>query len=244
MLNIIKSNWLRSKREPIRWVLFLAPILYSLLFSIYVYGPNSITGFEVYGFYIGLAILSTFSLSFFVPMAYEADRKASYYLNDIRFDISRRKAFIGKFLLISILYALIILIASTVFLSFWILIKNKPANFSEIITIISVLFFTLLPLLAIYQALNLKFGQTGSILAGVFITLAAILLGTTGLGSLIWRYLPFVRPIKLLYLLAQANISLKLSWIYIGLSLAVTAICLYLTSSFFKNWDVYQKTED
>ncbi len=244
MLNIIKSNWLRTKREPIRWVLFLAPILYSILFSIYVYGPNSIMGFEVYGFYIGLAILSTFSLSFFVPMAYEADKKASYYLNDIRFAISRRKAFIGKFLLIGILYALIILIASLIFLSFWILIKNKPANFSEIITIISVLFFTLLPLISIYQALNLKFGQTGSILAGVFITLAAILLGTTGLGALIWKYLPFVWPIKLLYLLAQANISLKISWVYIGLSLTITIICLYLTSSFFKNWDVYQKTED
>ena len=147
-------------------------------------------------------------------------------------------------MLISILYALIILIASLIFLSFWILIKNKPANFSEIITIISVLFFTLLPLIAIYQAINLKFGQTGSILAGVFITLATILLGTTGLGSLIWRYLPFVWPVKLLYLLAQANISLKISWIYIGLSLVITIICLHLTSSFFKNWDVYQKTEN
>lgn len=244
MLNIIKSNWLRTKREPVRWVLFLAPILYSILFAIYVYGPNSIAGFEFHGFYIGLAILSTFSLSFFVPMVYEADKKASYYLNDIRFAISRKKAFIGKFLLISLLYALIILIASAIFLSFWILIKNQPVNFIEIITIISILFFTLLPLIAIYQVIHLKLGQTGSILAGVFITLAAILLGTTGLGSLIWRYLPFVWPIKLLYLLAQADISLKLSWIYIGLSLAVTAICLYLTSSFFKNWDVYQKTED
>ena len=244
MLNIIKSNWLRTKREPVRWVLFLAPILYSILFAIYVYGSNSLAGFEFYGFYIGLAILSTFSLSFFVPMVYEADKKASYYLNDIRFSISRKKTFIGKFLLISLLYALIILIANTIFISFWLIIKNKPVNFSEIITIISILFFTLLPLTAIYQAINLKFGQSGSILAGVFITLAAILLGTTGLGAIIWKYLPFVWPIKLLYLLAQASISLKISWIYIVLSLALTAICLFLGSNFFKNWDVYQKTED
>ena len=244
MLKIIKSNWLRTKREPVRWVLFLAPILYSVLFSIYVYGSNSLKGFEVYGFFLSLAILSIFSLSFFVPMIYDADKKASYYTNDVKFTISRRRTLIGKFLLISILYALIILIASALFLFFWIVINGKQAYFSQILTIIGVLFFTITPLIAIYQFINLKFGQSGTIILGIFVTLAAILLGTTGLGSLIWKYLPFVWPIKLIYLLGHREITLNTCRLYMLLSLVLTALFISLVANFFNNWDVYQKTED
>ncbi|WP_297281903.1 lantibiotic ABC transporter permease [uncultured Anaerococcus sp.] len=244
MLNIIKSNWLRTKREPVRWVLFIAPILYSLLFSIYVYGSNSLEGFEVYGFFISFAILSTFSLSFFVPMIYEADKSASYYVNDVKFAISRKKTFLGKFLLISFLYALIILIASVIFLLFWILLKKSSINYSELLTIIGILFFTILPLIAIYQYMHLKFGQTGSILLGIFITLAAILLGTTGLGSIIWKYLPFVWPIKLMYLLAKGEITLNICIIFMILSLSISALLLLIVATFFDKLDLYEKTED
>ena len=244
MLNIIKSNWLRTKREPVRWVLFLAPILYSVLFSIYVYGSNSLKGFEVYGFFLSLAILSIFSLSFFVPMIYDADKKASYYTNDVKFAISRKRTLIGKFLLISILYALIILIASALFLFFWIVINGKQLYFSQILTIIVILFFTVTPLIAIYQFMNLKFGQSGTIILGIFITLAAILLGTTGLGNLLWKYLPFVWPIKLMYLLGHEKITLKTCGVFMILSLILTIFLLMLCSNFFNKWDIYQKTED
>lgn len=244
MLNIIKSNWLRTKRQPIRWVLLLAPILYALGFFLYTMGPNSFKGVEIYAFFEIFAILATFSLSFFVPMLYEADKNASFYTNDVKFGISRKKSFVAKFLLIALLYALIILIASVIFLGFWIAFKNKSINLGEFLILMALVFFTIIPLIPIYQYLNLKYGQSGSIMMGIFLTLAAILLGTTGLGTLIWKFLPFVWPIKLIYLLAQGALSLKVFLKYIGLGIIINIIFLILVANWFNKWDVYAKTED
>jgi len=244
MLNIIKSNWLRTKRQPIRWFLFLAPILYALAFSIYILGPNSFDGVEIYAFFETFAILATFSLSFFVPMLYEADKNASFYTNDIKFGISRKKTLVAKFLLIALLYALIILIASIIFLGMWIIFKNKAINTVEFLILMALAFFTIIPLIPIYQYLNLKHGQSGSIMVGIFLTLAAILLGTTGLGALIWKFLPFVWPFKIIYLLAQGAISLKACIKFIGLGIIISIIFLTIVANWFNKWDVYAKTED
>ncbi|WP_416334650.1 lantibiotic ABC transporter permease [Anaerococcus sp. DFU013_CI05] len=244
MLNIIKSNWLRTKRQPIRWVLLLAPILYALGFSLYTMGPNSFKGVEIYAFFEIFAILATFSLSFFVPMLYEADKNASFYTNDVKFGISRKKSFVAKFLLIALLYALIILIASVIFLGFWIAFKNKSINLGEFLILMALVFFTIIPLIPIYQYLNLKYGQSGSIMIGIFFTLAAILLGTTGLGALIWKFSPFVWPIKLIYLLAQGAVSLKVFLKFIGLGIIISIIFLIIVTNWFNKWDVYAKMED
>lgn len=244
MLNIIKSNWLRTKRQPIRWILFLAPILYSLAFSLYTLGPNSFVGVEKYAFFETFAILATFSLSFFVPMLYEADKNASFYTNDIKFGISRKKTLGAKFLLIALLYALIILISSVIYLGFWLVFKNKAVNIGEFLILMALVFFTIIPLIPIYQYLNLKHGQSGSIMVGIFLTLAAILLGTTGLGALIWKFLPFVWPLKLIYLLAQGAVSLKVFLKFIGLGIIISIIFLIFVANWFNKWDVYSKTED
>lgn len=244
MLNIIKSNWLRTKRQPIRWVLLLAPILYSLGFFLYTMGPNSFEGVEIYAFFEIFAILATFSLSFFVPMLYEADKNASFYTNDVKFGISRKKTFMAKFLLIVFLYALIILIASVIFLGFWMIFKNKAVNAGEFLILMALIFFTIIPLIPIYQYLNLKYGQSGSIMLGVFLTLGSILLGTTGLGALIWKFLPFVWPIKLIYLLAQEAVSLNTCLIFIGFGIIISIIFLIFVTNWFNKWDVYAKMED
>ena len=244
MLNIIKSNWLRTKRQPIRWVSFLTPILYALVFSFYILGSNRFEGIEMYAFFETFAILSTFSLSFFVPMLYEADKNASFYTNDVKFGISRKKSFVAKFLLIALLYALIILIASVIFLGFWIAFKNKSINLGEFLILMALVFFTIIPLIPIYQYLNLKHGQSGSIMLGIFLTLGSILLGTTGLGALIWKFLPFVWPIKLIYLLAQEAVYLNNCLIFIGFGIIISVIFLIFVSNWFNKWDVYSKTED
>lgn len=244
MFNTIKSNWLRTKRQPIRWVLLLAPILYALGFFLYTMGPNSFKGVEIYAFFEIFAILATFSLSFFVPMLYEADKNASFYTNDLKFGISRKKSFVAKFLLIAFLYALIILIASVIFLGFWIAFKNKSINLGEYLILIGLVFFTTIPLIPIYQYLNLKHGQSGSIMLGIFLTLGSILLGTTGLGALIWKFLPFVWPIKLIYLLAQEAVYLNNCLIFIGFGIIISVIFLIFVSNWFNKWDVYAKTED
>jgi len=122
--------------------------------------------------------------------------------------------------------------------------KNKAINAGEFLILMVLVFFTSIPLIPIYQYLNLKYGQSGTIMLGIFLTLAAILLGTTGLGALIWKFLPFVWPIKLIYLLAHGVVNLKVYLNFIGLGIVISIIFLIVVANWFNKWDVYSKMED
>lgn len=244
MTNIIKSNFIRNKRSSLLWISILAPFLYVLAFAIYIAGPNSIKGEEIYSFFGGFVILSSFALSFFTPLCYEADREAGFYTNDLRFPISRKKMYMGKFLFILILFALIVSIASIGFLIALSIIEIHSLGVKVNISLICLSFIPLLPLIPIYQFLTLKLGRSISVLVGIFVTLAAILFGTTALGELIWPILPFVWPIKIISLMAYSKIELLQVMMFLIMAIILTIVFLFLTSIWFEKWDVHMKTED
>lgn len=244
MTNIIKSNFIRNKRTPIIWISVIAPLLYVLAFSFYISGSNALRGEEVYSFFGGFVLLASFSLSFFIPLAYEADREAGFYTNDLRFPISRKKIFIGKFLFILILFALIVLISSLGFLLTISVIGIRSLGLTETLLLLSLSFIGLLPLIPLYQFLTLKFGRSICILGGIFITLTAVLFGTTGLGEVFWPISPFVWPIKIISLMAFGKIDLANIFIFLLLDVVLTLIFIFIVSSWFSRWDVYAKTED
>lgn len=244
MTNIIKSNFIRNKRSPILWISVLAPLLYVLAFAIYIAGPNSIRGEEIYSFFGGFVVLSSFALSFFIPLCYEADREAGFYTNDLRFPISRKKIYLGKFLFILILFALIVSIASIGFLIALSIIGINSLGIKVNISLVALSFITLLPLIPTYQFLTLKLGRSISVLAGIFITLAALLFGTTALGEIIWPIIPFVWPIKIISLMAYSKIELSQVMMFLIMAILLTIVFLFFTSIWFKKWDVYMKTED
>lgn len=242
MISIIKSNFIRNKRNTLIWVTLLAPLIYSLLFSVYIAATNTLKNQEIFTFFGFFVILATFSLSFFVPMAYEADKEAGYYVNDIKIYISRKKTFLGKFLFITILYALIVVLASLIIFTAARIIGIYIPNYKTNLTLLATSFLTLLPLIPIYQYLTLKFGKSISILAGIFFALGAILFGTTGLIDLIWPIFPFIWPVKLIFL--YSKISIESIRIFLSLAILLTLIFLIFAMAWFNKWDVYAKTED
>lgn len=242
MISIIKSNFIRNKRNTLIWVTLLAPLIYSLLFSMYIAATNTLKNQEIFTFFGFFVILATFSLSFFVPMAYEADKEAGYYVNDIKIYISRNKTFLGKFLFIAILYALIVALASLIIFTAAKIIGISIPNYQTNLVLIAISFLTLIPLIPIYQYLTLKFGKSISILAGIFFTLGAILFGTTGLIDLIWPIFPFIWPVKLIFL--YSKISIESIRIFLSLAILLTLIFLIFAMAWFNKWDVYAKTED
>ncbi|WP_394271487.1 hypothetical protein [Anaerococcus nagyae] len=244
MINIIKSNFIRNKRTALIWVSIFAPIMYTLFFSIYIATTHNLKGQEIHSFFGIFTILATFALSFFVPMAYESDKEAGYYFNEIRFSVSRKKIFLGKFLFILVLFILIVALASIgIFLGTKIIRIDIPSHKINF-TLLGISFLTLVPLIPIYQFLTLKFGKSISILAGIFITLAAILFGSTGLVELIWPIFPFVWPIKLIYLLASSKINLNNVIIFLILAIVLTSVFLLCAMDWFSKWDVIAKTEE
>ncbi|MGY3703403.1 ABC-2 family transporter permease [Vagococcus martis] len=103
---------------------------------------------------------------------------------------------------------------------------------------------TLMPMIAMYQYLSLRFNYTGSILAGCLITLAAILLGTTNLGEKVWLFLPFTWPIKITFEIGKGTMSLHIvSLVLIG-TVLVIAITLWGLSLWYNKWDGVTRLEE
>lgn len=243
MLRIIHSYYLRTKRMPIRLLLILLPFAYSLVFITYLRTSPGFSGIETFAFWAIFSILSLFSASFFVGMVYESDKNAQIYANDLRVGISRKKLFLGRFLFILILFFLIELISGLIFFLYLRLSQTAFDN-KNFFLMFLINFLGIMPSLVLYQYMNLKYGYTGSLSLAGFLSLASILLGTSGLGNIIWKFFPFTYPIKLIFLLAKGLVKEFQIYKYLTISTLVCIILLWIFSIWFKNWDGQSRMEE
>ena len=102
----------------------------------------------------------------------------------------------------------------------------------------------LISMVPVYQFLSLKFNYTGSILTGVICTLAAILLGTTDLGSGIWYYFPFVYPIRLIYGYVSGYFNVYNVIFYLFISFLISFVSVVILSFWYNRWDGISEMEE
>ena len=102
----------------------------------------------------------------------------------------------------------------------------------------------LISMVPVYQFLSLKFNYTGSILAGTIFTLAAVLLGTTDLGTGIWYYFPFVYPIRLIYGYVSGLFNVDTVIFYLFISLLLSFVSVGIFSFWYNSWDGISEMEE
>lgn len=243
MLNILKSYLLRIKRTPAGMVIILCPLIFTGLFSVYLLSATGLKGVELAYFFGAYTILAGFSVSFLIPMLYESDKKAGDYANDLRIGICRKKLFFARFIFISILLMAIEGIAILPFILFlhFYGINIQILDLAVYAMIGSVGLISMVP---VYQFLSLKFNYTGSILAGTIFTLAAVLLGTTDLGTGIWYYFPFVYPIKLIYGYVSGLFNVDTVIFYLFISFLLSIVSVGILSFWYNRWDGISKMEE
>lgn len=237
MIKLIYSQWLRTKRMPIRIFLLICPIAFTLIFCSYLSIGNVLKGVEVFSFFGLFNIVATFGISFFVPMLYDADKDACYYANELRIGVNRKLIFLSKYILMLLFVLVIEIMAISLFITFLISFSTIHINLTQFLIFFILSNVSLCPMIVCYQFITLKFNYTGSILIGCFTTLASILLGTTDLGAIIWRYLPFVWSIKLALDYGKGQISLEIIMIYLSLSILITLVTLYVAIEWYNKWD-------
>lgn len=243
-MRVIYSNWLRTKRTNVRYISLFCPIIYAVLLGIYNVMSGTFKGELFESFFSIFGVLSCFSMSFFVPMVYEPDKKAGFYANELRSSAGRKKNFAGKFFFIALLYLFIEFMAVFIFSFIILLFKNTEFNVLFIVIMFLLGYFTMLPMILIYQVVNLKYSYSGSILLGCLTVLASILLGTTGLGAGLWKILPFTWNIRINYLMVKSMISLRGVLFYILISLIITVILFIMCLLWYNKWEAKVKMED
>ncbi|MER0123475.1 hypothetical protein ABPH35_07285 [Streptococcus sp. ZJ93] len=243
MLRVLQSYWQRTKRTPVRIVIWLCPLVFALVCIAYMSSSPAIKGYEVTGFFVGYAIVASFSLSFFVPMLYEIDQQAGLYANELRSGISRLTLFLTRFLFIVLLLAMIELLAVLPFLMFLLLAGITP-HIVDFLRMLALCLVTLMSMVPTYQFLSLKFQYSGSIGLGALFTLASLLLGTTELGQNIWYFFPFVYPIKLVFGYAKQELRLEELMLFGIFSIFFMFSSLYLVYFWYNKWDGMSKLEE
>ncbi|MGT2799182.1 lantibiotic ABC transporter permease [Streptococcus marmotae] len=243
MLRMLQSYWQRTKRTPVRIIIWLCPLVFALVCIAYMSSSPAIKGHEVDAFFEGYAIVASFSISFFVPMLYEIDQQAGRYGNELRSGISRTILFIARFLFIALLLAVIELLAVLPFLMF-LLFTGITVHIFDFLCLLALCLITLMSIIPTYQFLSLKFQYSGSIGLGAFFTLASLLLGTTELGQNIWYFFPYVYPIKLVFSYAKQTLSLEELMMFGVFSIFFMFISLFLFSFWYNKWDGTVKLEE
>ncbi len=81
-------------------------------------------------------------------------------------------------------------------------------------------------------------------MTGVICTLAAVLLGTTDLGSGIWYYFPFVYPIKLIYGYVSGSFNVDTVIFYLFISLLLSFVSVGILPFWYNRWDGISEMEE
>ncbi len=247
MVNIIYAQWLKTRRTPLRMIILACPVLFSLLLLIYRLMSSTISGKEVESFFLLFAIVSNFSLSFFIPMLYQPDKEAALYANELRIGRKRALLFVSRFALTVLLFAFMELLAIMTFALGQVFVIKISINLVHVSVLALISFMTVLPLIVFYQVICLQLNYVGSILFGSFFSLASILLGTTDLGATVWKWLPFVWNIKLLTTYSntihsgggETNL-----YLYLSAAFLLTMIFMFFAILWYNRWSGMTQLEE
>ena len=202
MIKLILSEWLKTKRIALRWIIFLLPFLMSgcIIGYIVLHGrgdhfeaDNFKTFFEVWAIFIMPIVISIFT----GQIVYEEELAGSFngFLSE-RF--RRYRLYLGKFFIVSILSAITLILGTVIFCTGMAIFFPGTVH-TEIFFIAGVLLLLLgvLPLIAIHLWISFLYGIGSSIGMGIIGLLMAAMIGGSELGNNIWQFIPWALPIRL-----------------------------------------------
>ncbi len=199
LVKILSAEWLKIKRTPIKWVVFLAPIIFSI-FCMWYFSSRKITP------NIQISIFQTYFKSFatmVIPMLvglisgfiiYEEELAGSFN-GFLGCKLSRVSLYLGKLIMLIMLTSASIIIATFV-LIFGLSVFMK-IKVSWIVFIRAALFMEIgtIPLLAFNLWLSLAFGMGASIgFGGAGIVISGVM---AIIGDKVWQFVIFSWPERL-----------------------------------------------
>lgn len=223
MMRILSAEWLKTKRTPIRWVVFLCPAVFSMLIIGYfslreTSDQTQIFIFEAY-FEVLTALIMPIGAGLISGFMIHQEEMAGGLNGFLGSKLPRLHLYIGKLLMLVLLTAASILSATLTLvlgLSFIHISVLWPIFILAGILVV----FSIIPLLTFYLWISFAWGMGASIgLGGVGILIAALM--ATNLGNTVWYYVPWAWPVRFsllpgAYLLDLTGMTLPPSMISSG----------------------------
>lgn len=198
-MNLLLSEWLKTKHTLIRWFIFFMPVCISACIIMYLsLRPELSFDFVYEGFYIiWTTIIIPIGVSVLTGFLIHEEEQAGDFNGFLNTGISKGKLYIGKlgFSAISLtvcttITTLSLCIGLNIVLTDF--VNSSLFAMSSLLCIIGSL-----PILAIHLWISFRWGMGASIGTGICGILMAVLIGTTGLGDKIWMLIPWAYPVKM-----------------------------------------------
>ena len=252
-MKILASEWIKTRRTPIRWIIFLTPVIFAALVIGY-YSMRTISTdiqisiFEVF-FGVWTIVIIPFGSGLIPGLMIQQEELAGGFNGFLGSKLPRQKLYLGK-LTILILSATGSIMAAAVLLVVGLSVILK-ISISWPIFIAGAIMAVIgtIPLLAIHLWISFAWGMGASIGIGGAGLLIAGLMGTS-LGDEVWWFIPWAWPLRLsmlpgAYLLykpgmdffTDTNLIINQGIIGIVISSVFFAVVLLGGLLWFKRWE-------
>lgn len=199
-MKILAAEWIKTRRTPIRWIVFLTPVIFAALVIGY-YSMRAISTdiqisiFEVF-FGVWTIIVITFGSGLISALMIQQEELAGGFNGLLGSKLPRQKLYLGK-LAILILSATGSIMAATILLVIGLnVILKISVSWPIFIAGAIMAVIGTIPLLAIHLWISFAWGMGASIGIGGAGLLIAGLMGTS-LGDEVWYFVPWAWPLRL-----------------------------------------------
>lgn len=256
MLKLIQGHWYKTKRTPLRLMLLVLPILYSVLLFLYYSvssTSNGNTENEYRYFFLGLGLAVQFVASIVAVLLVRLDRNAGNFGNELKLGISRNKLIVSKLLLLFFMLFGVELMATTAFSWLQGAFRGSWLSWQELALYSFYGILLMLPFIVTYTWLAYRFDFTGTLIISVLFFLVGVLMGTTNLGGNLWFFIPPTWLARTIFGLLPAaywltgtaqDIAGKMLLQLIPLTIVLVVVLLVLFFIWYNNWEGTRKLEE
>lgn len=201
IFRLLRSDWLKMKRTPLRWAIIIAPFGYALIFLWYfsTYQITSDLQYKIYrDFFEALAVLMPLVISVVTSLFCLQEEQAGSFSVVLGSPISKPLIYVNKLGMMIAVQAGCMLISVTTLLlgmKFWLNIDSIDAILfykGTVFTLIGTL-----PLLTLHLWLSFAYGIGASVGTGGIGFLVAAIIGATSVGDRIWPVVPWAWPVRI-----------------------------------------------
>ncbi len=200
MISVLSSEWIKTKRTAIRWLIFLIPVLFSLAGVAYISMRNDLEEIYVFqGFFTAWAALVVpLAISILAAFIIQEEELAGNFTGYLSTSISRKTLYAGKFWMLFLCNTVSTMIALIVFCIGMSIASPGTVNGWVMFLFAMILeLFGTLPLLALHLWISFAWGTGASIGTGMGGLVTAAVIGTTILGDKVWMFIPWAWPYRL-----------------------------------------------
>ncbi len=199
-MRLVYSEWLKTKRTPIRWLTFVTPILFAGFVLVYfsIRGVRVENLFSVFTlFFEGWTVLVIPIGAGLLPgLMSQQEEIAGQFTGWLANQIPRHRLYLSKLAILMASASVSLMMATCILLAGLTLLFQLPTVWPIFTAAVLLAIMGTFPLLALHLWVSLAWGIGASIAIGGAGLLVAALMATS-LGDSIWPIVPWAWPVRM-----------------------------------------------